>query len=67
MLNTTMLLADELGRPLSTVFLRSFGSGVQRVAAQLDEAARLVMERLATSDAPAAHAGLDRLLKDWTP
>ena len=51
MLNTTMLLADELGERLSSVFLRSFGSGVQRAAARLDEAARLVMERLATSDA----------------
>src|SRR6478609_9546267 len=51
MLNTTMLLADELGQRLSSVFLRSFGSGVQRVAASLDEAARLIMERLATSDA----------------
>src|SRR5690242_11618500 len=51
MLNTTMLLADELGQRLSTVFLRSFGSGVQRVAAALDEAARLIMERLATGDA----------------
>lgn len=51
MLNITMLLADELGQRLSTGFLRSFGSGVQRPAAALDEAARLVMERLATSDA----------------
>jgi hypothetical protein len=51
MLNVTMLLADEMGRRLSTVFLRSFGDGVQRTAAALDEAARLVIERLATSDA----------------
>jgi hypothetical protein len=51
MLNTTILLADELGQRLSTVFVRSFGGGVQRVAASLDEAARLIMERLATSDA----------------
>jgi hypothetical protein len=51
MLNITMLLADELGQRLSTVFLRSFGSGVQRAASALDEAARLIMERLATSDA----------------
>ena len=51
MLNITMLLADEFGQRLSTGFLRSFGSGVQRAAAVSDEAARLVMERLATSDA----------------
>ncbi len=51
MLNTTTLLADELGQNLSNVFMRSFGSGDTRVAALLDEAARLVIERLATSDA----------------
>jgi hypothetical protein len=51
MLNGTALLADEMGRRLSTTFLRSFGAGDQRVAAILDEAARLVIERLATSDA----------------
>lgn len=51
MLNGTALLADEMGRRLSTAFLRSFGNGDQRIAATLDEAARLVIERLATSDA----------------
>ncbi len=51
MLNATTLLADELGRRLSATFLRSFGSGDQRIAALLDEAARLVIERIATSDA----------------
>src|ERR1700722_19853713 len=51
MLNTITLLADELGRRLSSVFLRSFGSSEQRIAATLDESARLVIERLATSDA----------------
>jgi hypothetical protein len=51
MLNATTLLADALGQRLSTVFLRSFGTGDQRIAALLDEAARLVIERLATSDA----------------
>jgi hypothetical protein len=51
MLNVTMLLANEMGQRLSSVFLRSFGGGVGRVAAALDEAARLIMERLATSDA----------------
>jgi hypothetical protein len=51
MLNQTTLLADELGKQLSRTFLRSFGSGDQRIAALLDEAPRLVIERLATSDA----------------
>ena len=51
MLNATTLLADELGRKLSSVFLRSFGKGYEEIAARLDEAARLVIERLATSDA----------------
>jgi hypothetical protein len=51
MVNATTLLADELGQRLSGAFLRSFGSGDQRIAALLDEAARLVIERLATSDA----------------
>ena len=51
MLNATTLLANEMGQRLSRTFLRSFGSGVQRVAAALDEAARLVIERLATTDA----------------
>lgn len=51
MLNQTTLLADELGKQLSSTFLRSFGSGDQRIAALLDEAPRLIIERLATSDA----------------
>jgi hypothetical protein len=51
MLNLTTLLADNLGQQLSCVFLRSFGSSEVRTAAVLDEAARLVIERLATSDA----------------
>jgi hypothetical protein len=51
MLNMTTLLADELGRNLSSAFQRSFGSSYQPIAAALDEAARLVIERLATSDA----------------
>ena len=38
MLNTSMLLADEMERRQSTVFLRTFGLGVQCVAAALDEA-----------------------------
>src|SRR6516165_12759441 len=51
MLNVTTLLADNLGQQLSCVFLRSFASSEVRTAAVLDEAARLVIERLATSDA----------------
>jgi hypothetical protein len=51
MLNAAMLLADELGQRLSTAFVRSFGGANQRVTAAVNEAARLVMERLATSDA----------------
>jgi hypothetical protein len=51
MLNMTTLLADELGRKLSSVFLRTFGGSDPQIAAVLDEAARLVIERLATSDA----------------
>jgi hypothetical protein len=51
MLNMTTLLADELGTRLRAVFQRTFGGGDQQIAATLDEAARLVIERLATSDA----------------
>lgn len=52
MLNATTLLADALGRNLSDVFLRTFGGQPPQVAALLDEAGRLVIERLASSDAP---------------
>ena len=51
MLNGTTLLADELGRTLSATFQRAFGGGEPRMAALLDEAGRLIIERLATSDA----------------
>lgn len=51
MLNAAMLLADEMGQRLSTAFVRSFGGANQRVTAAVSEAARLVIERLATSDA----------------
>ena len=51
MLNATTLLAEEMGQRLSATFLRSFGGSHQRVAAAIDEAARLVIERIATSDA----------------
>ena len=51
MLNSTALLADSLGRNLSEVFLRTFGGQHPHVAALLDEAGRLIIERLAISDA----------------
>src|SRR5271165_7622031 len=51
MLNATALLAEELGKSLSSVFLRTFGGAKPHIAALLDEAARLVIERIAASDA----------------
>ena len=51
MLNAAMLLADELGQRLSAAFVRSFGGANPRVTAAVNEASRLVIERLATSDA----------------
>jgi hypothetical protein len=51
MLNATTLLANELGQNLSGVFLRTFGGSDRHIAALLDEAARLIVERIATSDA----------------
>ncbi|HEY7581666.1 MAG TPA: hypothetical protein VH855_29055 [Acetobacteraceae bacterium] len=51
MLNAAMLLADEMGQRLSTAFVRSFGGANPHVTAAVNEAARLVIERLATSDA----------------
>src|SRR4051794_10527044 len=51
MLNATALLSEQLGRRLSDVFLRTFGGSMPHIAALLDEAARLVIERLAMSDA----------------
>jgi hypothetical protein len=50
-LNATTLLADTLGKNLSDVFLRTFGGREPELAAMLDEAARLVIELLASSDA----------------
>ena len=47
MLNATALLSDELGKRLSSVFLRTFGGIKPHIAAFLDEAARLVIERSA--------------------
>jgi hypothetical protein len=50
-LNATTLLADALGRSLSDSFLRTFGGQHPHIAALLDEAGRLVIELLASSDA----------------
>jgi hypothetical protein len=51
MLNATALLSEQLGKTLASVFLRTFGGRLPHVAAFLDEAARLVIERIASSDA----------------
>lgn len=51
MLNPTSLLADALGRNLAETFRRSYGDQEPRIASGLDEAARLVIERIAGSDA----------------
>jgi hypothetical protein len=51
MLNATSLLADALGRNLAETYRRIYGDQEPRIAAGLDEAARLVIERIASSDA----------------
>ena len=51
MLNRTSLLADALGRNLADTYRRIYGDQEPQVAAALDEAARLIMERIANSDA----------------
>jgi hypothetical protein len=51
MLNPTSLLADALGRNLAETYHRSYGGQESHIATILDEAARLVIERLASSDA----------------
>ena len=51
MLNPTSLLADALGRNLAESYRRSFGDQEPHIAAALDEAARLIIERIANSDA----------------
>jgi hypothetical protein len=50
-LNPTSLLADALGRDLAETYRRSYGDQEPHLAAGLDEAARLVIERIASSDA----------------
>jgi hypothetical protein len=51
MLNPTSLLADALGRNLAETYRRIYGDREPHVASGLDEAARLVIERIASSDA----------------
>ena len=51
MLNPTSLLADALGRNLAETYRRIYGDQEPQIAAGLDEAARLVIERIASSDA----------------
>jgi len=51
MLNPTSLLADALGRNLAETYRRIYGDREPHIAAGLDEAARLVIERIAGSDA----------------
>ena len=51
MLNTTSLLADALGRNLADTFRRIYGNQEPQIASALDEAARLVIELIACSDA----------------
>jgi hypothetical protein len=51
MLNATSLLADALGRTLAKTYRRIYGDQEPHLAAGLNEAARLVIERIASSDA----------------
>jgi len=51
MFNATSLLADALSRNLSGTFRQIYGDQEPRMASALEEAARLVIERIASSDA----------------
>ena len=51
MLNPTSLLADALSRNLAETYRRIYGDQEPHIASALDEAARLVIERIAGSDA----------------
>jgi hypothetical protein len=51
MLNPTSLLVDALGRNLAETYRRINGDQEPHLPAGLDEAARLVIERIASSDA----------------
>jgi hypothetical protein len=51
MLNPTSLLADSLGQNLAETYRRSYGDQEPQIAAALNEGARLVIERIGSSDA----------------
>jgi hypothetical protein len=51
MINPTSLLAEALGRNLAETYRRIFGDREPQIASGLDEAARLIIERVAGSDA----------------
>ena len=51
MLNPTSLLADALGRDLAETYRRIYGDQEPDIAEGLEETARLVIERIASSDA----------------
>jgi len=51
MLNPTSLLADALGRDLAETYRRIYGDQEPLIAEGLEETARLVIERIASSDA----------------
>jgi len=51
MLNPTSILADALGKNLAETYRRSYGDQAPHIAAGLDEIARLVIERIGSSDA----------------
>jgi hypothetical protein len=51
MLNPTSVLAEALGRNLAETYRRIYGNQEPQIAAGLDEATRLVIERIANSDA----------------
>jgi len=51
MLDPTALLAEALGKNLAEVYRQTFGSRSPEVGQALDEAAKLVIQRIANSDA----------------
>ncbi|HMK68544.1 MAG TPA: hypothetical protein VK433_08355 [Stellaceae bacterium] len=51
MLNSTSLLAEALGRNLSETYRRIYGEREPHLGTGLDEAARLVIQRIGSSDA----------------